>query len=92
MDHTKEVDKVLLMSRIIQEAPELFLFVTEVFRILDSEFRHPEITPSKSPSEVFYYHHWKTAGDLLTKILDCSPICDEIIEKLKMMENVLDEK
>ena len=82
MDESKEIDKVLMMSRIIQEAPELFEFVVEVFRILDSEFRHPEITPAKSPSEVFYYTHWKKAGDLLARILDCSPICDEILEKL----------
>ena len=92
MDESKEIDKVLMMSRILAEAPELFLFVSEVFKILDSEFRHPEITPALAPSDVFYYHHWKTAGELLTRILDCSPICDEIIEKLKMMENVLDEK
>ena len=82
MGQIKESDKILMMSRIMQEAPELFEFVVEVFRILDSEFRHPEITPAKSPSDVFYYHHWKKAGEILARILDCSPICDEILEKL----------
>ena len=78
----KDNDKILMMSRIIQEAPELFLFVSEVFRILDSEFRHSEITPALAPSDVFYYTHWKKSGEILARILDCSPICDEILEKL----------
>ena len=82
----KDNDKILMMSRMLQEAPELFEFVVEVFRILDSEFRHPEITPALAPSDVFYYTHWKKAGDLLAKILDCSPICEDILERLGKKE------
>ena len=86
MDESKEIDKVLMMSRILAEAPELFLFVSEVFKILDSEFRHPEITPALAPSDVFYYTHWKKAGEILARILDCDPICEEILDKLSKKE------
>ena len=82
MDPSRDHDKVLLMSRIIQEAPELFLLVTQVFDILDYEFRRAEEDPEGKQFKMFYYTHWKKAGDMLAKILDCNPICDEILEKL----------